>query len=122
MVGQKITFSWRLQKILLQSIFNTQHHCSQKNAQCSRLLLGSACDGSPELVNWWSFPAFTELLSSNLCVLMAGFLYMLTGFQLSLIILASFGGYWLVHPSGLGDLLASCEPHKAISGISYVPD
>lgn len=58
---------------------------------------------------------FTELLSSSLRVLMAGFLYMLAGFQLSLIILASFGGYWLVHPSlGLGDLLvgALCELTK----------
>lgn len=53
---------------------------------------------------------------------MARFLYMLTGFQLSLIILASFGGYWLVHPSGLGDLLASCEPHNIIADISYVPE
>lgn len=48
---------------------------------------------------------------------------MLAGFQLSLIILASFGRYWPMHPSGLGDLLvgASCEPHKAISGIPYMP-
>lgn len=67
---------------------------------------------------------FTELLSSIVCALRAGFLYMLAGFQLSLIILSPFGGYWLVHPSGLGDLLvgASCEPHKAISGIAHVPE
>lgn len=68
---------------------------------------------------------FTELPSSNLCVLMAGFLCMIAGFHLSLIILASFGGYWLVHPSlRLGDLLvgAPCEPHKAVSGIPYMPE
>lgn len=65
---------------------------------------------------------FTELLSSDFCVLTAGFLYMLANFQFSLIILASFGGYWLVHPSGLGDLLLVAEHHKAISGIPYMPE
>lgn len=45
---------------------------------------------------------------------------MLASFWLPLIILASFGMYWPVHPSGMGDLEVgvSYEPHQAILGHS----
>lgn len=46
---------------------------------------------------------------------------MLASFQLPPVILSSFGMYWPVHPSGMGDLEvgASCETHQTILGHSF---
>ena len=67
---------------------------------------------------------FTVQLSRNACALTARFLYTLASFWLPLIILASFGMYWPVHPSGMGSWRWEhpVSPTKPFQGIPYVPE